>query len=145
MAEEPAKRVARLQQQMHRLTQLRLTVLHRRQAALRADERATVAALDDCVDQRAQNAALLHRRLRLAAGELAAVAREIDAQAQLLIGQARRARQAEAIAEAREAEARLALERRQLGDIIDAALGRTASLPQGAPSMMRGGREEDAT
>ena len=76
---------------MHRLTQYRLTVLHRRQAELRAAERAAVSALDDSVGAARGAEAIANRRLRLIAVELREVAAEIASHARILAEQARRA------------------------------------------------------
>ena len=123
-------RIARLQGQMHRLTQYRLTVLHRRQAELRAAERAAVSALDDSVGAARGAEAIANRRLRLIAVELRDVAVEIAAHARILAEQARRAKTAENVADRHYAEEASMGERKRLSEIVEAVAARAgASLP----------------
>ena len=122
-------RMARLQTQMHRLTQYRLTELHRRQAELRAAERAAVAALDDGVGADHGAGRILHRRLRLISVELRETAAQIAVQARVLAEQARRARTAETIAERLALEAACADERKTLSEIVEAAGARAGASP----------------
>lgn len=120
------ERIARLQAQIHRLTQYRLTMLHRRQAELQQAEREAVAWLDGD----ASVAAIAQRRLRAIAMELRGIVDDIATQARLLAEQARRARTAENVATRLSMEAANLDERKQLGEIVaDIAARGAARLP----------------
>ena len=124
------ERIARLQRQMHRLTQYRLTALHRRQADLRGAEREAVIAFDEGVGAGHGGGSFLHRRLRAIAVELREIAADISAQARILAEQARRAKTAEHIAVRLSAEAANVDARKQLSEIVEGAVAhRKARLP----------------
>lgn len=127
---DSSRRIAKLHEQLHRLTQFRLMTLYRRQEALRASERELVLHLDSSVAAEHADAGAIHRRLRATAAELSAVNTEIAHQARLLAEQGMRLKRAEWVAEQRAEEWRSQEERRTLAEIVQlATTRRDASLP----------------
>ena len=124
-------RIGRLQGLMHDLGRWRLHSLERQQAGLNDDLKAVFAILDSDEIANGVHAGLVARRIRALQLRLDQLAREQEGARRSVLTQGARAKLAEQAIEAAALDYRRLNERKELADIIECALARSASSTQG--------------
>jgi hypothetical protein len=124
-------RIGRLQGLMHDLGRWRLHSLERQQAGLNDDLKAVFAILDSDEIANGVHAGLVARRIRALQLRLDQLAREQEGARRDVLTQGGRAKLAEQAIEAAALDYRRLNERKELAEIIECALARSASSTQG--------------
>ena len=120
-------RIGRLQALMHDVGRWRLHSLERQQAGLNDDLKAVFEILEADKTAYAAQAGLIVRRIRALQLRLDQVAREQESARRSVLTQGTRAKLAELAIEAAALGYRRLNERKELAEIIERALGRSAS------------------
>jgi len=120
-------RIGRLQALMHDLSRSRLHVVERQQAGLNDELRAVFDILGADEIANGVDAGLVNRRIRALQVRLDQLAREQESAHRTVLTQGMRAKLAELAIEAAALGYRRLNERKELAEIIERALGRSAS------------------
>jgi hypothetical protein len=128
---DKARRIERLQADLHRLAEWRHAQLVSRRGDLAVQQETLLATLNEDVSLHGLFVASMARRLKALAGETERLQAQIDAQADRVLDQAKRLKRAEKLAARVEDEHRRAAEKHDLISLIEAATARRrdASLP----------------
>jgi hypothetical protein len=120
-------RIGRIQALMHDLGRWRLHAVERQQAGLNSDLKAVFEALETDEIAHGVHAGLVTRRIRALQVRLDQLAREQESAHRSVLTQGARAKLAELAIETAALGYRRSNERKELAEIIEQALGRSAS------------------
>lgn len=133
MADRLAKirRIQAVQAELHRLAEWRLASLARKQEELATEQTVLIASLNDEDQLHGLFVGAMARRLRALAGETERVKVAREAQADRVLDEARRLKQAERMVDRASVDHRREAEKRELQALVEALLARRgdASLP----------------
>ena len=122
-------RVLSVEKQLHRVAEAKLAELIQREAALQAAQEDLFRALNAEQPLHGMFVGMMARQLRALSEDSRAVKEAREAQARLVLDRCGRVKRAERLAGSVEAQNRQTTEKRQLAELIEAAVNRPASLP----------------
>lgn len=122
-----AHRLARVQKQLHRMTQFRLMLMKAQQDELASMDKTLVAAFGDSLAGAPQVAGMLQNALRRVARESQEAEASAREASRALIEHGGRLKCAEALADRRTAEWRAEMERRTLREILESVVARRSA------------------